>query len=704
MSIAKGGHAFLAIVATSMLSINTFASTSTLDATADNAHNGIANQLNIAQNLVAYRSAAMQKLRSIPNAAKEKHSIPNAQKTVAARQKLRSARIAIKHGNNKQLSRLKQELKNHPLLPYIDYWALSKKLSSLPYKEIDQFLNEYQNTAIGNWLRLELLRELGRRERFRAYLKYYRPQQITRITLRCYYADALIHHGNKQHANALIRELWSVGNSQAKACDPAFKRWMADGGLTAKLAWQRHRLALAANNLQLAKYITSKMSPSQAKLARLMQSVYRNPLQLMQFERFINQNAQYRDIIFFGLQRLASKSAEQATQAWERYSASYFFNDKERDNFLRHLALQLAIQDNQEGLRIFFSQNSDFFDQRTTEWLIRQSLRELNWAQVALWINRLPEDVQSQDRWLYWQARAIDAQEGNRRTKTAQRLYQRAANGRSYYGFLAADTIGQHYSFSDRPVPITSGQVKQMAAHTGLRRAQELKAIGELYHAQREWNYATAAMNSTELMTASKLASTWGWHQKSIQSILAAGYLDDLKLRFPLGFPHIIDQVVDGMGNKSALDSYLIYAVTRQESHFRHDAKSGSGALGLMQLLPSTAQITARRNGVSYRHNWDLLTPKTNITLGTLYLNALLRRFDNNRFLAAAAYNAGPTRVSGWLKQTKKQLPQDVWIETIPFRETRNYVQQVLSYRVIYAYRSGTQTSLLRANETRGKY
>ncbi|MBN8431766.1 transglycosylase SLT domain-containing protein [Microbulbifer salipaludis] len=656
----------------------------------------------------AAKSGRSTPAAAIPHKAESKDT-KAAQAAVAQREKLQEARLAIARNDQRQLKRLKKELKDYPLLPYIDYWAISKKLSRLPYDDIDQFLKTHDGTALGDWMRVRVLRELGGRERFKAYLKYYDPEKIRRTQLRCYYADALSRHGDKQQAYALIEELWTVGASQPKECDPAFSRWMRDGGLTQERAWKRHTLAVRAGNLDLADFIARKLDSDRAKRATLMRAVYRKPDQIMDYDRFIQQEPEYRDIVTIGLRRLASQDPNKASEAWQRYRASYLFSDEERDTFLRYVALQFARKDDQKGLEQLIKSSPGFFDLRTSEWLIRQALREMDWAQVEFWIDQLPEKDRHRDRWLYWKARAINEQlaasnkNNPQRSDRSRQLLKKAAQERSYYGFLASDTLGKDYSFVDRPAPITPELVEKVAALPGMQRAEELQAIGEFYHARREWDYATEKMTTEELMTAGKVASTWGWYHKSIQSILAADYLDDLELRFPLAFSDIVSDVAGRMGKKTALDSYLVLAVARQESHFSHDAKSHAGAMGLMQLLPSTARATARKAGVPYRRSWDLLNPNTNISLGAFYLNSLLKRFDNNRFLAAAAYNAGPTRVSRWLRDTDKKLPFDVWIETIPYSETRKYVQNVLSYSVIYAYRSGDKAPLLRKNEAEAK-
>ena len=130
-----------------------------------------------------------------------------------------------------------------------------------------------------------------------------------------------------------------------------------------------------------------------------------------------------------------------------------------------------------------------------------------------------------------------------------------------------------------------------------------------------------------------------------------------------------------------------------------HDVRSGAGALGLMQLMPATGRETAQSLGMRI-NNQDLLKPEVNIRLGSHYFNRMLRDFNGNRALAAAAYNAGPNRVRQWLRQTSENpLPLDAWIEIIPFAETRTYVQNILAFHVIYAYRRGESVSFLTPEE-----
>jgi len=250
---------------------------------------------------------------------------------------------------------------------------------------------------------------------------------------------------------------------------------------------------------------------------------------------------------------------------------------------------------------------------------------------------------------------------------------------------LAADLLNLDYQLVDKPIEASDQQLDQLAASAPIQRARELYIIGDELAARREWHHAISSMSDEQISIAGKRAESWGWHRDGIQAMIQVRHWDDIQLRVPLAY----QEHVDIAARATAISPHLVFAIARQESAFIADARSSAGALGLMQLMPATAQQTATRAGMRVT-NHDLLQPETNITLGSRYLSQLLNEFNGNRILAAAAYNAGPTRVRQWLsKDTQNSLPFDIWIETIPFGETRGYVQNVLAYSVIYGYRLG---------------
>ena len=204
-------------------------------------------------------------------------------------------------------------------------------------------------------------------------------------------------------------------------------------------------------------------------------------------------------------------------------------------------------------------------------------------------------------------------------------------------------------------------------------------------------------MSPEELIAAASLAADWGWHYQAIFAMIGAEYWDDLQVRFPLAYAETLNKAA----TVNKLKPSLVFAIARQESAFGADVRSPAGAVGLMQLMPATARQTASRGGLSYQSSKDLLNPSANAALGTHYMGSLLQQFSDNRILAIAAYNAGPHRVQQWLKRLPNEVDHDVFIESIPFKETRNYVQNVLAFAVIYGYRLGESLAMISPAEKR---
>ena len=217
-----------------------------------------------------------------------------------------------------------------------------------------------------------------------------------------------------------------------------------------------------------------------------------------------------------------------------------------------------------------------------------------------------------------------------------------------------------------------------------IRRAQELFALERWTEARREWHSATRDMNPTQLRAAAKLAKQRGWHDRAIFTLARTGYWDDLELRFPLEHAELVKANADLHG----IDIAWVFAVMRQESAFMSNARSHAGAMGLMQLMPATARQVAKNVlKTPPPRRQELFQPDTNIALGSAYLKQMKGELGDSAVLATAAYNAGPHRVTRWLPQ--ETLPADIWIELVPFKETRGYLRRVLAYTVIYEKRMG---------------
>ncbi|MEN0037503.1 MAG: transglycosylase SLT domain-containing protein [Cellvibrio sp.] len=606
------------------------------------------------------------------------------------RQKYEQAQKALNAKNMPEYSRLVKQLQNYPLLPYLEYQELSNRLISLPKDEVQDFFRSYPESFLSERLMHRWLRTLAQRERWADYRQFY-DKRLTDPELACLNLRARLATGDKT-ALADVAPLWNIDKAQSKACDPVFDQWRKAGLMTPELIWERHQKAVKAGNKGMVSYLTTQLPSGDRAMATLLQQVDANPRLLKQTGNYSKQTAYMKDVILYGLDKLARTDAKEALALWHRYDAQQLFSDEDRINIKYQIALRLLHQNHDLEAEKLVASTPNLTRADLLEWLLRESLRKQDWERVNEWLTRLPDETRQTERWRYWQARTMEElkiKEIN--GETADSIYNSVAPARSFYGFLAADKTGINYHLLDRPLTFTEKQVHDVENAQGILRAREFYARGEVAAANREYFHTTRRMTTEQMVIAGRLAEKLGWYRLGIQVMADAQYWDDLQVRFPV----VYKEHVNKAAKQTSVNPLLIFAVARQESAFMHDAKSPVGALGLMQLMPATAKQTAQKNGISYNVQ-DLITPEKNIALGSRYLNHLLGVFDGNRILAAAAYNAGPTRVKKWLNKEKEaQLPYDVWIETIPYKETRGYVQNILSFSVIYAYRLGEQTSFV---------
>ena len=273
--------------------------------------------------------------------------------------------------------------------------------------------------------------------------------------------------------------------------------------------------------------------------------------------------------------------------------------------------------------------------------------------------------------------------------------WESLANERQYYGFLAAQALGKPLALNDRPGQPDAAVMDAMRERPAMARITELYAIGDRANARREWAMLQPNLDGAQRAGAAYLIADLGWVD---QSILAANATDNLRDDLSMRFPSPFTPLFINASRSSAVPISFLFGIARQESVFRADVRSSAGALGVMQLMPATAAATARNAGDAIPVSAALFDPVVNIRLGSRHLAELLERFDGNRVLVAAAYNAGAHRVDRWVRD-RPARPADIWIETIPFAETRDYVKNVMAFTYIYGQRLGHPKPFLDAHE-----
>jgi soluble lytic murein transglycosylase len=595
------------------------------------------------------------------------------------RERFLAARKALQQRDTKEFRQITQELRDYPLYSYLEYMELRERLDRAGTEEIDRFLERYADQPVSKRLKQSWLYSLARRKRWQQFLEYYDGSSL--VTLQCYALQARLETGDTKDIGADIIPLWLVGKSRPDSCDPVFQYLYDKDLISDELRWQRIRLAMQNNQPALAGWLARKLPEMDASWVSLWREAHSNPSATLKNPRLNMNKAVAHDIILHALRRLARFDPGQAHRTWEPIRNGYSFTDAQRGSLERYIALSAAQQHLPEAYEWLMALPPEQQDQRIREWQLRAAIGNSDWTAVLDLFRNLPAEERAEEEWRYWHAVARD-KDPDRPPPTE--LFARLARERSYHGFLAADYLRWPYEMGDRPLEVDPAALEYLGHKPGLVRARELYHAGMFSDARREWAYATQGMTSDELKLAAVLARKWGWNDRAILTIAQTGDYDDLKLRFPLDHEDRVRQYAKQKG----LEPGYVFAVIRQESAFNPEALSPAGARGLMQLMPATGKRTASKNRIRWTGIKGLFDVNRNIQLGTSYLREVMDRYDDNPVLASASYNAGPHRVQRWLPEEGSRMA-DSWVATIPYHETRKYVQRVLAYNAIYDWRLG---------------
>lgn len=615
----------------------------------------------------------------------------DAQKLLTQRYQYEAAQKALRLGHNKTYRRLEQKLRAYPLHSYLKLNEYTRGLTRLPVSKIKDFINENAGTPVSIRLRYRWLNSLARRGHWQVFINNYYPNNDRRM--QCYFANALLKTRQTQSAYAVLEGLWLTSKSLPKQCNTPIRQWYQSGQLSNTLIWQRIHLTMRSGRARLARYLARNYLPKNERFwVNMWSKIRRNPEYIVTAHAYFPKKARpemLRWMIADGLARLARKDPPQAAKLWQKLEADYNFKADERERILRRLSIALLKENTDEAHNWITALDIDLVDDKLSSWHVMTAIRDQDWSSALDWINRLSPELQQKPQWFYWRARALEAVG---ELDEARSYYLVNTYSRNYYGFLAADRIGQVYRLSHRPVSYSASAMDKLEKIPAILRARELLALKRAADARREWNYAVARMSHPQMLTAARLASEWQWPDRAIQTLAQAKYWDDLELRFPLTH----QALVINQAQKQNINPAWAFAVIRQESAFTPDAKSHAGALGLMQLMPRTARQVARQLRIRMRSTQKaLLNINTNVRLGVSYLKRVSDRYNGHPVLATAAYNAGGSRVKAWLPEAGTSLPADLWIEMVPFNETRKYLKRVLTYTVIYEKRLGLPASTL---------
>jgi soluble lytic murein transglycosylase len=616
--------------------------------------------------------------------------LPDDPATERQRTAYRDARKALATGDLPGFDRLRGRLDDYPLALYLDYYRFTRERRFVPGAQAARFVERSAGSPVSNRFLDAYLRQAGRDGRWEDFLAA-SPQRPRDVTLQCYYHRAQLATGEREAALAGAARLWVHGYSRPRACDPLFDPWLAAGGATAELVWDRLGLAFDARQRSLLRYLVSLAPPALAGDAAALARLYREPQHLSRYLDAISP-ARRGEALHWAVRRLARYHPAQALAAWRARAAALPADDPARSETERRIAFRALLDRHAAVAPWIDGQLARWGDDQLTAMRLRWLLAEADWPRFLAVAAALGDDEAATARWRYWRGVALGAT-GER--DAGQALLAAAAGDRSYYGFLAAERLAVPHAFNHRPLPPLAAP-PALLAEPGLRRVGELNHHGEARDAHAEWRGVLRDQDRDARLTLAALAAAEGWYRLAIDAANEAAAHDALELRFPLAYR----EVFAAQARQFGLPESELMAIARRESAFFPAAHSSAGARGLMQVLPATGRQVASRLGVATQAA-SLYRVKDNVLIGSAYYRQLLERYGSNRVLALAAYNAGPNRVDNWRGE---DLPLEVWIETLPFRETRDYVKAVLAYRVLFDYLQGGTPSLFRPGERAARY
>ncbi len=590
---------------------------------------------------------------------------------------------AYKKPDPKRLTALLPQVQGHVLEPWAAYWELSARLEDAKPAEIEGFLSRYAGTYQEDRLRNDWLLQLGKhRDWARFTTEHPRYRMGDDPEVRCHALHAAYATRGEDVATQ-VQELWLTQRDPDEGCAAAAERLLKDDKLDAMVAWRRARLGFEFDKPRIAQQAIALLNPDWANGLNIL---YANPKRYLD-EKLTAFRPKTREWVTLALIRLASSDPEAAAEEVSKLRWRAQLTQEERSWVWGVIGKRAARALSDKALGYYANGQDQHMHSDHLVWKVRAALRANDWQQVHDGIATLSEAQLRDPTWIYWRARALLALQAPNAELRARTLLQSIASPRGFYEQLAMEELGQRISAPAAPTPLAEDELQTARENAGLKRALYAIEVGLRSEGVREWNYSTnlhqnGGMSDRELLAAAALACAQHVWDRCINASERTRALIDVSQRFPTPFKQEVQQRAELTG----LEPAFVYGLIRQESRFILDAKSGVGAAGLMQVMPATARWTARRIGMNNFKPKQITERDTNIAIGTGYLKLVLEAFDGSMPLAAAAYNAGPSRSKAWRGQMGDPvLEAAIWAENIPFGETRDYVKKVLSNTVNYA-------------------
>ena len=603
---------------------------------------------------------------------------------------------AFKLGDRKQLTQLLPQAKGSLLEPWAAYWEMAVRLDQADKADIESMLARYAGSYQEDRLRAEWLLQLGRNRdwaTFRAQLPLYRMADERSIQCYALWSDYL---SSGADVAKQLQELWLAQREPDEACADAAQELIKARNMPAQAAWLRARLGMENDRLKVT---TQAVATLDSKWVKTVAAIYQSPASYLN-DKLTALRPQTREFVSLALIRLAYLEPQEAALEVDKLRWRAQLTAEERSWIWGVIGKRAAQKSQDNALSYYQKGRLDQMHEDQVLWALRAALRAGQWAQVEAAFAALPPAVRADATWVYWHARAVLAQKpGEAARAQALASLQSIAGIRGFYEQLALEELGQRSVLPAKPVPPTLEEKEAARKNPGLQRALHAIALGLRSEGVREWNYSISlhtkgGMDDRSLLAAAELACHAEVWDRCINTSERSKALIDMEQRFPMPFKAAVLARAQSIG----LEPAYVYGLIRQESRFIMDARSVVGASGLMQVMPATARWTAKKIGMSDFTPAKLTDRDTNIAIGTGYLKLVLDSFQGSMPLAAAAYNAGPSRARTWRGTSGAPvLEAAIWAENIPFNETRDYVKKVLSNTTLYAAMISGQPQSIKA-------
>lgn len=583
-------------------------------------------------------------------------------------------REAFAAGDRKAFVRLDEGFVGHPLQAYVEYYRLKLDLDQASPETVLAFLARHDGSLIAERLRSDWLRVQARQGNWTAFDTEYPRLVAPDDELSCHALGRRAAQGDAAALDEGMR-VWERLVDAPAACTAVFDALVNAGRVKTDQVWARLRLLMEARRSGPARSAAAYLPASEAPSEKMFDDILANPRRF--FDRLpVNYSAHRRgrELAMMALARMARSDALETEQLFE--SVAQRFSPAERSYVFGQIGWQGALQHQPKAVQWCRAAGAEHLGEEAHAWCVRAGLRVKQWRWVHEAIERMPEPLRSRPEWVYWLARAHAALG---RTHEAGPLYERIAGQPNFYGLLAEEELDRPHALPARTsVDLREWQLA-LLAEPAIGRALALLALDLRTEGVKEWNWALRNRDDAFLLAAAELARSRDLWDRAIAAADRTATEHDFSLRYLAPFRARVEPRARELG----LDPAWVYGLMRQESRFVMNARSSTGAQGLMQVMPATAQWVARKIGMNDFRPGRSTDLDTNIVLGTNYLKLVLDSLDDAPVLATAAYNAGPGRARKW--RAAKPMEGAIYAETIPFSETRDYVKKVMANTLYYS-------------------